>query len=94
MKTPPVPTELYEALRQNAVARGEQVFSAEPLGAILVMRTGVAGWIRQWRQLSSEVPTPRPPPPRPSDEPGWQHELTLLLAQMAVRHLSVSDSQR
>lgn len=89
---PSVSTEQYEALRQNAVAR-EPVFSTEPLGAILVVKTGVAGWMRECRQLSGEVPTSWPPPARPSDGRDWQHALTLLLAQMTVRHLSVSDSQ-
>ena len=89
----PAATEQYEALRQHAAAR-EPIFSAAPLGTILVVQTGVAGWIQQWRQRAGEVPArPLPPSPRSSDAAGWQHELTLLLAQMTVRHLSGSDSQ-
>jgi hypothetical protein len=90
--SPSVSTDQYEALRQNAVARA-QVFSTEPLGAILVIKTGVAGWMRACRQLSGAVPTTWPPRSRPSEGRDWQHELTQLLAQMTVRHLSVSDSQ-
>jgi len=82
-------TEQYEALRQNAVAR-DSIFSAAPLGVILVVKTGVAGWLQQWRQGAPEVLPLRPPPSRPSDQPGWQHELTLLLAQITTRHLSSS----
>ena len=93
MKTsfPAASTAQYEALRQNAVARAP-VFSAAPLGAILVVKTGVAGWMQQWRQGAQEVPPLRPPTSRPSDQPGWQHELTLLLAQITTRHLSPSQS--
>lgn len=94
MKTsfPTASTAQYEALRQNAVARAP-VFSAAPLGAILVVKTGVAGWMRECRQLSGAVPTTWPPPSRPPAGPDWQHELTLLLAQMTGRHLSASAAQ-
>lgn len=76
--------EQYEALRQNAVTR-EQIFSVAPLGAILVVKNGVAGWLRQWRQVSSEsIAAPSRPAPRSPLAPGWQHDLTLLLAQMSA----------
>lgn len=92
MKTsfPSDSAEQYEALRQNAVAR-ERIFSASPLGAILVVKAGVAGWMLQWKQVSGEVviAAPSSPPPRspPPSQPGWQHELTMLLAPMSARHL-------
>jgi len=81
--------EQYEALRQNAVAR-EPIFSVPPLGAILVVKSGVAGWMQRWKQVSGGViaaPSSPPPLSRPPNEPGWQHELTLLLAQMSARQL-------
>lgn len=81
-------SEHYEALRQQAVERS-QVFPTAPLGAILVVKTGVAGWMRQWKQVAEIIAAPALPVPlsRPPSEPGWQHELTMLLAQMSVRHL-------
>jgi hypothetical protein len=87
-------SEHYEALRRNALECG-RIFSGDPLGAILVVKAGVAGWIRQWRQVSGEIiATPSTPLPRscPQYEPGWQHELTVLLAQMSARHLRPSLS--
>lgn len=84
-----VSTEQYEALRQNAVAR-TAIFSAAPLGTILVVKTGVAGWMHQWRQRPEAVPMSSPST-RPSGQPGWEHELTLLLAQITVRQLSPSS---
>jgi len=77
--------EQYEALRRNAVAR-EPIFSTHPLGAILVGKSGVAGWMRQWQELSGEI-IASSPCSHPPDEPGWQHELTILLAQMSARQL-------
>jgi hypothetical protein len=100
MKTPaPLPAvEHYEALRRSAVAlAGERIFSAEPLGAILVVKTGVAGWMRHWRDAAGVTarPAAAPAPSSPTicDTQDWQHELTLLLAQMSFQRLSVSESQ-
>jgi len=77
-------SEHYEALRQRAVA-GRQIFPTDPLGAILVVKTGVAGWLRQWRQVCGEIiVAPSRPAPRSAIAPGWQHELTLLLAHMSA----------
>ena len=82
-------SEHYEALRQHAVERG-RVFLTDPLGTILVVKSGMAGWMRQWRQVSGEI-NAAPSTPLllscPQNEPGWQHELTMLLAQMSARHL-------
>ena len=82
-------SEHYEALRRNALECG-RIFSRDPLGAMLVVTTGVAGWMRQWRQVSGEIiaaPSLSRPLSCPPPEPGWQHELTVLLAQMSARHL-------
>jgi hypothetical protein len=81
-------SEQYEALRRNALERGP-IFSAEPLGAILVSKTGVAGWMREWKHVAEVGAAPSLPMPvaRGPSEPGWQHELTMLLAQMSACHL-------
>jgi hypothetical protein len=91
MKAPCPSLEQYEALRQHALGR-EPVFSSEPLGAILVVKTGVAGWIREWRRPPGEAAPARPVAMAPSAEPDWQHELTLVLAQITARHLSSPPS--
>jgi hypothetical protein len=84
--------ERYEALRQNAVTR-EQIFSVAPFGAILVVKNGVAGWMRQWRQAAGQITAvPSGPRTAPPNEPGWQHDLTVLLAQMSAPHLRPGPS--
>jgi hypothetical protein len=74
----------YEALRQLAVGRG--LLGADPLGLVLLLRQGVAGWMRGWAD-----PPPRPlaPPLAPAlpATPQWQRQLTELLAQMSLAHL-------
>jgi hypothetical protein len=78
----------YEALRQLAVA-GSQVFGADPLGLVLLLRQGVAGWMRHWAGLVESRPTaPVPASPRPVvPTTQWQQQLTELLAQMSLAHL-------
>jgi hypothetical protein len=67
-----------------------RVFLTDPLGAILVVKTGMAGWMRQWRQVSEAIiaaPSLPVPLSRPPNEPSWQHDLTMLLAEMSARHV-------
>jgi len=80
--------EHYEALRRGAVAR-DQVFSATPLGTILLVQNGVAGWMRRWEQVGGAPASPATPAslPLPCDEPRWQRDLAMLLAEMTVPHL-------
>ena len=81
----------YEALRQWA-GTAPRVLEAEPMGAVLLCRQGVAGWMRSWSGLTE---TREPPPAAaalaapPPDTPGsqWQQQLTQLLAQMSLVHL-------
>jgi len=78
----------YEALRQLAVAEG-QIFGVDPLDFVLLLRQGVAGWMRHWSGLASEPPKPLlpAPPEPPAPTPQWQQQLTQLLAQMSLAHL-------
>ncbi|MGH7943627.1 MAG: hypothetical protein ACREH8_15920 [Opitutaceae bacterium] len=79
--------ERYEALRQHVLV-GRQQLAAEPLGLGLVRGRGVVGWMEAWRQAGATEPmAPTPLPPRIPDAPGWQHDLTVLLAEMTVQHL-------
>ncbi len=91
--TPPSAwTERYEALREH-VLKNRQSLSADPLGLVLVVRRGVASWMRSWCEASSG------PTPEASCAalpavcwPDWQRQLTELLAQMTSAHLSVSST--
>jgi hypothetical protein len=78
----------YEALRQLAVG-GRQILEAEPLGLVLVLREGVAAWMRRWSALAQTPPLPRAStPPAPAvPAAGWQHQLTEVLAAMSLAHL-------
>jgi hypothetical protein len=77
----------YEALRQRAVG-GRQVLESDPLGWVLLLRQGIAGWMRGWSELTHT--TPRQPAPVGSSATsasGWQHQLTQVLAEMSLAHL-------
>ena len=77
----------YEALRQLAVT-GNRVLAGEPLGLVLLLREGVAGWMRHWSGLGEPTPgAPGPPLPTVPSTPQWQQQLTELLAQMSLVHL-------
>jgi len=90
MTSPTASIEQYEALRQNALAPG-RIFSVAPLGAILVVKSGMAGWMRRWSQVGVTTPAPLPFHPA-GDEAGWQRELTVLLAEMTATHLPSTGS--
>ena len=77
----------YEALRQLAVG-GRQILESDPLGLVLLLRQGIAGWMRGWPELTHT------PPPQPArvrlpavSASGWQHQLTQVLAEMSLAHL-------
>jgi hypothetical protein len=78
----------YEALRQLAVA-GSLVFEADPLGLVLLLRQGVAGWMRSWSGLIERTTDAAVSPPQTPivSTSQWQQQLTELLAQMSLAHL-------
>lgn len=81
-------TERYESLRRY-VLEGSAMLESQPLGLVLWMANGMAGWMSQWSKLSQpESPSPgtacRPQCPCKAH---WQAELTILLAQMTLPHL-------
>jgi hypothetical protein len=81
-------TERYEALRQY-VLEGQQRLQAQPLGLALWVAQGMAGWMKQWRELIT-TPTPAVGLPAPASGPalgGWQEQLTCVLAQMTLANL-------
>ena len=81
-------TERYETLRRY-VLEGRVVLQAQPLGLVLWMAKGMAGWMSEWSKLNQ--PEPQRPTavwlPRGPSTGSWQAELTMLLAQMTLPHL-------
>jgi hypothetical protein len=76
----------YEALRQLAVT-GSRILGADPLGWVLLLRQGVAGWMRGWAGLAQTL-TPAPVPAVALPPASlWQQQLTELLAEMSLAHL-------
>jgi hypothetical protein len=77
----------YEALRQLAVG-GRQILESDPLGLVLLLRQGIAGWMRRWSELTPTAPLPSAPVQTPTASAGsWQHQLTQVLAEMSLAHL-------
>ena len=85
--------ERYETLRLYAL-EGRQRLQSQPLGLALWVAKGMAGWMRQWRQLLEPASAPMSPASRlPSTQPGaWQQPLTVLLAQITLQHLQAQSS--
>jgi hypothetical protein len=86
---PEVWTERYETLRRY-VLQGRALLQAQPLGLLVWLSKGMAGWMNEWSKLSQ----PEPPsstavglPQRGLSTSSWQAELTVLLAQMTLPHL-------
>ena len=98
MKRPDTPPgiwkERYESLRRHYV-QDRQILGTDPLGLILCLRLGVAGWMRHWATLPAAGSTTAPAlaqslPAPPVITSEWQQQLTVVLAQMTVRHLALT----
>jgi hypothetical protein len=77
----------YETLRQHVLER-RQVLGADPMGLVVLLGQGVAGWMRSWWEPSPPSPAPAPLPlPRCPATPQWQEQLTGLLAHITAQHL-------
>jgi hypothetical protein len=74
----------YEALRRLAVG-AKQMWEVQPLGLVLLLRQGVAGWMSRWPELAEQ--TRGAPLSEPVLIPARQQELTQLLAAMSLAHL-------
>jgi hypothetical protein len=78
----------YEALRQVALGCGPAL-GVEPFGLVLLLRQGVANWMHSWpRPAETQAREPALPLPSVTPPPQWQQQLTTLLAQMSLVHLS------
>ena len=77
----------YEALRQLAVG-GRQILESDPLGLVVLLRQGIAGWMRSWSELAHTAPPQSAPVQLGAlAASGWQHQLTQVLAEMSLAHL-------
>ena len=79
-------TQRYETLRRHFLDESGRLPSA-PLGLLLFLRQGLAGWMRAWNP--EPLPSAQPPslPARLAAPGGWQRELTSLLAHLTSLHL-------
>jgi hypothetical protein len=78
----------YESLRQ-LMTGGSQITGTEPLGLVLLVREGMARWMRSWPESIPAQTTSILPDPRlivPTSQ--WQQQLTTLLAQMSLSQFS------
>jgi hypothetical protein len=80
--------ERYEAVREHLLS-GRQILGADPVGLVLLLKHGMAGWMRRWIEGLAETRSVRATPVGTLclATPIWQQQLTLLLAQMAVSQL-------
>jgi hypothetical protein len=89
--SPSLWTERYESLRRHAL-QAYQILEGDPLGLALLAQGGVAHWMRRW---AAPAPVPRSTPMLPAAlaapiSSGWQRELTLVLGQMTLQHLTLN----
>lgn len=87
--SPSLWTERYESLRRHTL-QAHQILESDPLGLALLAQGGVAHWMRQW---AAPAPVPRSTTMLPAAlavpiSSDWQRELTLVLGQMTLQHLT------
>ena len=85
-------TRRYEELREQVLA-GESLIVTERRGLTLLIRQGVAAWMRAWhdplcRPAASTLSAGAPPLMNLRES--WQQEATRLLVNMALSQLSPS----
>jgi len=83
----------YEQLRQQ-VLEPDASLAQDRWGLTLLLRKGLAGWMRLWQDpaAATEQPTAPHPVPLICPAPGWQQQATLLLANMAFGRYQLSAS--
>jgi len=81
--------ERYETLRRHVLA-GRAGLALDPLGLVLWLAQGMAGWMCYWAK-AVEAPPSSPamvaPLPMFPATSLWQQQITLLLAQITVQRL-------
>lgn len=77
----------YENLRQDFL-EGSRLLECPSIGLLLLIRDGLAIWMRAWNQKpDSSVEPCNPIAPILTPTSGWQRELTFLLAHLTKLHL-------
>jgi hypothetical protein len=81
-------TRRYERLREQVLA-GDSLIATDCQGLALLIRQGMAAWMRAWRDpLSCGRVAELEAESRPIIPPdSWQQEATRLLVNMALSHL-------
>jgi hypothetical protein len=84
----------YEDLRGQAAGRAWPAMAEDSLGLAVLMRKGMAAWMRAWHEPLScgEVALGEKKEPRVDPGPAWQREAAMLLASMALSHLKQLNS--
>jgi hypothetical protein len=84
----------YEQLRRQ-VFEPDASLGQDRWGLSLLLRKGLAGWMRLWQDPVAPAHQPAPVQGLPSSGPvpGWQPQATLLLANMAFSHFHPSTTQ-
>jgi hypothetical protein len=86
-------TERYETLRGHFV-ENRRCLEADPLDLTLLLRNGIAGWMRTGRTCAATASEPAAlagPLGFPSTPTAWQQDLTHLIAHMTTQHLQKSS---
>ena len=85
----------YEQLRQQAV-EPNGALGQDRWGLSLLLRKGMAGWMRLWQDpvVTVHQAAPIQGLPLSCPVPGWQPQATLLLANMAFSHFHPCTGQR
>jgi|APCry1669188910_1035180.scaffolds.fasta_scaffold05448_5 hypothetical protein len=85
----------YEQLRQQ-VLEPDAMLAQDRWGLGLLLRKGLAGWMRLWQDpaATAQQVAPALPLPLTGPAPGWQPQATLLLANMAFSHFHPCTTQR
>lgn len=84
----------YEQLRQQVV-KPDAALAQDRWGLGLLLRKGLAGWMRLWQDpaATAQQATPAERIASTGPAPGWQQSVTLLLTNMALSRFHPSTSQ-
>jgi len=74
--------EHYEALRKDMVERDGRNHAVR--GLALLMRKGMATWMKSMGEIAAPVRAPGPAPIEQALQPGIEHSLVDILATMAL----------
>ena len=84
----------YEQLRQQIFEPGATL-AQDRWGLSLLLRQGLAGWMRLWQDPAAVTESVNGPDPVPAScpAPDWQQQAALLLVNMAWSHCHPSTPQ-